>query len=187
MPGRGTPLLAPGEYLERAKVAYPVSAACPGCKTCHDRPEKQEWRMLKRFLFGTPVRGTWPSLGLLVHRIVFGGFMLVGHGSGKLLSFGEKAASFPDPLGIGGPPAMAGAIFAEGLCALLVVLGVATRAAVLPLIFTMAVAALLVHADGPLFLPGAGAREPALLYVAGYLTLLFTGAGDYSVDRRLGA
>ena len=126
-----------------------------------------------------------PSLGLLVYRLIFGGFMLVGHGWNKLMTFGEKASVFPDPLGIGSAASLAGAVASEVLFAGLVVVGLATRVAVWPLMFTMAVAAFVIHGEGPLWLPAAGAKEPALLYLAAYAILLFTGAGRFSLDHAL--
>jgi putative oxidoreductase len=126
-----------------------------------------------------------PSVGLLIYRLIFGGFMLVGHGWGKLMTFGENASGFPDPLGIGSTASLAGAVTSEVLFAGLVVVGLATRVAVIPLIFTMAVAAFVIHGEGPLWLPGAGAKEPALLYLAAYVILLFTGAGRFSLDHAL--
>lgn len=126
-----------------------------------------------------------PSLGLLLHRVVFGGFMLVGHGWGKLMNFNEQAARFPDPLSIGSTASLSGAVASEVVFAGLIILGLATRLAVLPLMFTMAIAAFMIHAGGPLFLPGAGAKEPALMYCAAFGLLLFTGPGRYSVDHLL--
>ena len=115
---------------------------------------------MKRWLVGAPVKDFIPSVGLLLFRIVFGGFMLVGHGWGKLMSFSEKAATFPDPLGIGNQLSMGSAIFCEVICAALVVLGLATRFAVLPLVFTMVIAAFAVHGGDP---SGVGLIEPESL------------------------
>ncbi len=141
---------------------------------------------MKRLLFGTPVTDMLPSLGLLLYRLVFGGFMLLGHGWGKLLSFGENAANFPDPLGIGPQLSMGSAIFCEVFCAALVVLGLVSRVAVIPLIFTMAVAAFFVHGGDPLFMSGAAAKEPALIYLAAFALLLLTGPGRFSFDWAIG-
>lgn len=141
---------------------------------------------MKKLLFDTPVTATLPSVGLLWFRLVFGGFMLVGHGWGKLVQFGDLSSTFPDPLGIGSPASWAGAVTSEVLMAALVVIGLGTRLAALPLMFTMAVAGFVIHAGGPFFLPGAGAKEPALLYLAAYAVLLFTGPGRYSVDYLIG-
>ena len=133
---------------------------------------------MKRWLIGTPVTDFIPSLGLLLFRIVFGGFMLVGHGWGKLMSFGETAAQFPDPLGIGNELSMGAAVFAEVVCSALVMLGLATRFFVLPLVFTMIVAAFVVHGGDPF-----ATKELALVYLSAFALLYFTGPGSLSIDR----
>ena len=132
---------------------------------------------MKRWLIGAPVKDLIPSVGLLLFRIVFGGFMLIGHGWGKLMSFGETAAQFPDPLGIGNELSMGAAVFCEVVCSALVVLGLATRFAVLPLVFTMAVAAFVVHGGDPF-----ATKELALVYLSAFALLFFTGPGCFSID-----
>lgn len=141
---------------------------------------------MKRWIIGTPVSALIPSVGLLLLRLVFGGFMLIGHGWGKLMSFGETAAKFPDPLGIGNELSMGSAVFAEVVCAALVMLGLATRVAVLPLVFTMVVAAFVVHGGDPLFMGDGAAKEPALIYLTAFALLFFTGPGCFSIDTLLG-
>ena len=42
-----------------------------------------------------------PALGLLLLRLGAGGLLLYGHGWAKLMHYSERAAHFPDPLGIG--------------------------------------------------------------------------------------
>lgn len=132
-----------------------------------------------------PSRTALNSLGLLVLRVGFGIFM-VCHGYPKLqtLLAGEYD-KFPDPLNIGHLPSLVGAVSAEFLCSLLVIVGALTRIAAVPLIFTMAVAAFVVHGKDPWLLGGGPSKEPALLYLFAFLTLLFTGPGEYSVDHRV--
>lgn len=120
------------------------------------------------------------SVSLLVLRVGTGGSMLYGHGWGKLTSFDRTANVFPDPLGLGSTTTLALAVFAEFFCAAAVVLGYATRAAVVPLIATMAVAAFFVHAHDPF-----QTKELALLYLVPFVALLFTGGGQFSLDRVL--
>ncbi len=133
---------------------------------------------MKKYIFGTPVKALVPSTGLLLFRVAFGGFMLLGHGWSKLTAFSENAGGFPDPLGIGNEVSMAAAIFSEVVCAALVVLGLATRIAVLPLVFTMVVAAGVVHGGDPF-----ASRELALIYLTAFALLFFTGAGRLSMDQ----
>lgn len=120
------------------------------------------------------------SIGLLLLRIFLGGFMLLAHGWPKLAGFSEKSGGFPDPLGVGSPLSLSLAVFAEVFCALALMLGLFTRAAAVPLLITMLVAAFLVHADDPF-----QKKEFALLYAIPFLTLVLTGAGSYSLDARL--
>lgn len=126
---------------------------------------------------GEAVEQQLSSIGLLLLRVSAGSMMLFAHGWGKLLSYGEKSAMFPDPLGVGSPLSMGLAIGAEVFCAAAVILGFATRLASIPLIITMLVAAFVIHADDPW-----SKKEFALMHLLPYLTLLFTGAGAYSLD-----
>lgn len=134
--------------------------------------------ILRRLLFGpAPSAGIGYSLGLLLLRASVGAMMLLGHGWGKLTSFAERSSSFPDPLGIGSSLSMALATGAEAFCALAVILGFATRWAAVPLMVTMAVAALIIHGDDPW-----AKKELAVLYFFPFATLFLTGAGRYSLD-----
>lgn len=134
--------------------------------------------MLDRFrhLISDTLRILLFSTGLLVLRVGVGGMMLK-HGWGKLASFGSLAGKFPDPIGLGSTFSLILAIFAEFLCSILVVLGVATRAAVVPLIVTMLVAAFVVHAGDPF-----AKRELALMYLTAFTTLAISGGGKFSLD-----
>lgn len=128
------------------------------------------------------------DLALLLARLVFGGFMLVGHGWSKAQLIGtDKAANFPDPLGIGNQASLLGAVAGEVLCCVLICLGLLTRFACLGLVFTMAVAAFVIHAADPLFMGGGASKEPALLYLTAGLILLLTGPGRISIDQLIKA
>ena len=117
------------------------------------------------------------DVGLLFLRVSAGGMMALGHGLPKLLAFSEKAATFSDPLGVGSTMSLTLAIFGELVCSLLVVAGVATRLTALPVVFTMFVAALVVHADDPW-----SKKEFALLYAVPFIALALLGPGRFSVD-----
>jgi uncharacterized membrane protein YphA (DoxX/SURF4 family) len=77
------------------------------------------------------------DLGLFFLRIMVGSFMLFGHGWGKLIGYSEKASQFADPIGLGPATSLGAAIFAEVFCSLLIILGIGTRIAAVPLVFTM--------------------------------------------------
>lgn len=117
------------------------------------------------------------DFGLLLLRLTTAGFMFFAHGLPKMLAFSEKSATFRDPLGFGSEISLALAVFAEFICAALVLAGFYTRYALVPLIITMLVAGLIVHAPDPF-----AKKELALLFAAGFTTLLLTGAGRFSVD-----
>ena len=103
--------------------------------------------ILRRLLFGPAALGRrWLfTRAAAVDGCPSVGMMLLAHGWGKLTSFAERSSSFPDPLGVGSSLSMALATGAEAFCALAVILGFATRWAAVPLMVTMAVAALIIH------------------------------------------
>lgn len=115
--------------------------------------------------------------GLLILRVGVAALMLFGHGFDKLVNFSDKAANFPDPIGVGAALSLALAVFAEFFCSVAIGFGFATRLATIPLIITMITAAFVIHADDPW-----GRKELAILYMIPYLALLFTGAGKFSID-----
>jgi putative oxidoreductase len=120
------------------------------------------------------------DLGLLVVRVCAGLGMLGAHGWSKLSRFAELAPRFSDPLGVGTTTSLTLAVFAEVGCSILLIVGLGTRLAAIPLAFTMAIAAFVVHADDPW-----NRKELALAYLVIYVALALTGAGRFSVDARL--
>lgn len=127
------------------------------------------------------IRETLRPIGLLVVRVVAGATMIYGHGWGKFQKFISGDWSFADPIGLGEGVSLGLAAGAEFGAALLVVLGLATRIAVIPLVITMLVAALIVHGSDPF-----GDKEMAILYATVFLSLFFTGPGRFSLDHVLG-
>lgn len=119
----------------------------------------------------------------LLLRLAFGGLMLL-HGYPKLVKlFSHPLAevSFADPLGVGPAISLILTVIAEFLLAIFVLIGFRTRLATYPLIFTMTVAALIVHAGDPL-----KDRELAILFLVGYIAIAILGAGKYSLDALMG-
>lgn len=121
------------------------------------------------------------NISLLLLRVTFGGLMLINHGWGKMLKlFGEGPVKFGDPIGVGVEASLGLAVFAEVGCAFLLVIGLFTRWASVPLLITMLVAAFIVHGYDPF-----GDKEAALLFAVPYAVLMLMGAGRYSVDGLL--
>lgn len=118
------------------------------------------------------------EFGYLMLRVSAGGTMLWQHGWPKLMHFSERMDSFADPFGLGSALSLVLIVFAEVVCAALVVLGLWTRAALIPLIVGMAVIAFMVKGDADF-----GEKELALVYLFAFVTLLFTGSGRFAIDR----
>lgn len=122
------------------------------------------------------------DIALLVLRITFGGLMLANHGWGKMMKlFTGDPTKFPDPIGLGAPVSLGLTVFAEALCAALLVVGLFTRWASIPLVITMLVAALIVHGGDPF-----ADKEMALIYLAAYVAIGLMGAGSFSLDAIIG-
>lgn len=137
--------------------------------------------MKKGNLFSSGTSITNLNLSSLILRLVGGGFMFYQHGGGKFLKFfSDEKIEFADPFGIGSTATLALVVFAEAICSILVILGLMTRYALVPLIFTMIYAGFVVHAQDAF-----GDKELALIYLAIYTSLLLIGPGRYSLDRAI--
>jgi putative oxidoreductase len=134
------------------------------------------------------------SIGLLILRLGAGAYM-ASHGWGKVQMIrAVQYEMFGDPIGLGSVASLWLLMFAEFVCSLLVMLGLGTRFAAVPVVIAMAVAALKVHGADPwsmetaakAFFAGTSqtwsSKEPALLFLIPFLALLFTGAGRFSLD-----
>jgi putative oxidoreductase len=118
------------------------------------------------------------DLALLVMRLGAGGMMLT-HGIPKIdRLLGEGPVKFADPFGLGPEISLGLAIFAEVICAVLIMVGFKTRLATIPLIITMLTAAFYAHWNDPF-----GKKELPLLYVCVFLGILAFGAGKYALDQ----
>lgn len=135
--------------------------------------KKHEVMAMQRFL--------WQKAdeGLLFLRVAFGLMMMV-HGWGKLANFGQMAGSFPDPFGVGSGLSLSLAIFAELVCSILLLVGLGTRFALIPLMVTMLVAIFYAHGADPW-----AKKELAVAYLTVYGTLMLAGPGRFSLDRVL--
>ena len=117
------------------------------------------------------------DVGLLVLRVASGFLIAARHGLPKLMRAEELIQSFGDPIGLGSGPTAILAIFAEFVCAVLVMVGAATRLATVPLIAAMSVAASIVHGSDPF-----ARKELALVYLIAFVAILILGGGSHSVD-----
>ncbi|MCJ7935853.1 MAG: DoxX family protein [Chryseobacterium sp.] len=112
---------------------------------------------------------------------VFVGFAMLAHGYPKLqmLLAGGKIEFF-DFMGLGPQISLILTVFAEFVCSILLILGLFTRVSLGFLIFTMVIAAFVVHGADPF-----EKREMSLIYLSVYLLLMALGAGKISVDHMI--
>ncbi|KFE97392.1 DoxX family protein [Chryseobacterium luteum] len=117
---------------------------------------------------------------LLVVRI-FVGFAMLSHGFPKLqmLLEGGKIEFF-DFIGLGPLVTLVLTVIAEFVCSIFLILGLFTRISLGFLIFTMFIAAFVVHGADPF-----EKREMSLIYLSVYLLLMAFGAGKVSVDHMI--
>lgn len=120
------------------------------------------------------------DIALLVARAGISALMLT-HGIPKLMMLlSGEPVKFPPVMGMSAEFSLVLAVFAEIMCSFLILIGLVTRIAVVPLIINMLVAVFVIHGDDPL-----SKKEPALNYLLAYLVLLFAGSGRYSIDYLL--
>jgi putative oxidoreductase len=136
--------------------------------------------MLKRLLLLTQISLSLDFGRLMLRLIVFVPLFLK-HGVEKLFTFGAMAQRFPDPLHIGVIPSLIFAMIADGICSLLIVVGLATRLASVILFINIFVAWAFVH-HFALLGKGADHGELIVLYLGACVSLFFTGAGAFSAD-----
>ncbi len=121
------------------------------------------------------------DFGLLILRVAFGMSMIYGHGWGKIIRLlGPEEIKFADPFGLGPTASLAMAGFAEVVCSILVVTGLYTRLATIPLIITMCTAFFVSHLNDPF-----GQQEKSILFGFAFLAILFLGPGKYSLDAKI--
>lgn len=136
--------------------------------------------MVKKLFSSATWSATATSWTSLILRVTFG-LLMLSHGVPKLMKLLNGTMEFGDPIGIGVPASLTLTVFAEVVCSLLLVIGLWTRLALIPLIITMFVAVFIVHIQDDL-----ATMESALLYLLSYCALFLLGSGTYSMDAVLG-
>ena len=130
---------------------------------------------LLRFLLPDVQQSSKTATLLLVARVGFA-LLFAVHGCQKLQGFEQMAGQFPDPLGLGSSLSLSLAIFAELFCSLALMLGVLSRLALLPMIFTMCIAFFVTHGGS------LAEGELAFVYLVAFILLFSAGPGRFSVD-----
>lgn len=117
------------------------------------------------------------DLVILIARVSIAALML-SHGLPKLATLlTDGPVQFPGMLGMSPELSLGLAAFAEVFCSLFILIGFGTRYATIPLIVTMLVVVVFVHAADPFV-----KQELALHYLLVYGLLFLTGSGKYSID-----
>ena len=122
------------------------------------------------------------DLALLWLRVCAAVFLLKVHGLPKLLDFHAQLQLIEDPFHLGAVPTLCLAIFAEVLCPLLIIAGVLTRLACLPVLAVLLVALVFVHPEWTL-----EQGQFAWLLLILFTTILIGGPGRLAVGLRLPA
>ncbi len=133
-------------------------------------------------LFSPGTNTLLANVGLLTMRVWFAGGMMLLHGWGKLANFSSMKEQFSSVLGMPPVAALTLTVFAEFICAGLLLIGLLSRFASLMIAITMAVAFIIVHGGA---LSGDGSGEMAALYLGAFAVLTATGPGSFSVDAML--
>jgi putative oxidoreductase len=134
-------------------------------------------------LFSTRASDTAFALGTLILRVGSGFLLMFNHGYAKLTNFPDLAQKFGDPLKIGVTTSLSLAVFAEFFCATLIILGLLTRLAAIPVVILFSV---ILYKVAKNISAGAGGGELAALFLVCFLSILLLGPGKYSLDRLIG-
>ena len=130
-------------------------------------------------IFSVHHNSTKIDFALLLTRVAIALLMLT-HGVPKLGGLTQDPVQFMDFLGLGPAISLSLVIFAEVICSVLLLLGLGTRLAVIPLSITMMVAAFHIHIGDPF-----AKQEMALHFLLVYVVLFILGSGKYSIDNFL--
>ena len=133
-------------------------------------------------LVKTDVSAQSTSAGLFVLRVFTGLSLFLKHGLEKLTGYSTMVQHFPDPIHIDAHASLAFALLSDGICSVLVILGLATRPAAAVILVNLLTAFFFVH-HAAFF--SVAHVELVWVYAVVFAALLFTGPGRISVDARL--
>lgn len=133
---------------------------------------------MKRFTFtSTNYSSAAFNIAMLLLRVSFGAVLMVKHGFAKVMNFATLQHTFYNFLGFGPKFSLIIILIAEIFCSLMIILGLFTRWACIPIIIAMLVV---------IFGNDAGKdlldSELALFYLTAFTAILFCGPGRISVD-----
>src|SRR5438477_6141852 len=135
-----------------------------------------------RKVITAPTTAAGTSAGLLILRVGAGLSLFLKHGVEKLTGYSTMVQHFPDPIHIGAHAGLAFALLSDGICSLLVILGLFTRPAAAIILINLLTAFFFVHHAGLFSNPHV---ELVWAYMAVFAAIFFTGPGRFSIDSRL--
>jgi len=136
-------------------------------------------------------KGLWnPDMGILALRVFVLGALFLKHGTPKLFHFHEELmwenVGYPSVFHLGSVNTLLIAAFADGICTVLALVGLATRWAVAFTFCSLAVGWGVVH--GFAFSGQEGRiAETISLYMVACLAIFLLGPGRYSIDGMIAA
>jgi putative oxidoreductase len=145
---------------------------------------------MKKF-FSTGYSQTGLNAGLLIIRVLIGVLMGI-YGYQKMVDFTVQSGSDfwakdVNFLGLGGKVSLGLTIFAELFCSVLLILGLATRLATIPLIICMGFIFVTMNKFEIIQKGENGPHmNDVFYYMMTYVALLFTGPGKWSLDGLIG-
>jgi putative oxidoreductase len=133
---------------------------------------------MAKLLIGLRSYSTLINVSILIVRIYTSAMMLT-HGAPKLMRLLDGDMKFRDPIGLGPELSLILTVFSEFFCSILIIIGLGTRLATIPLLITMVVVLFIVHGSNPI-----SEHLNVVAYIAAYLALFATGSGKYSLDYK---
>ena len=122
-----------------------------------------------------------PDMAWLLLRIWLGLSLFVRHGIEKIISFADMQSHFPDPLHVGRTPGLVFAFLSDSICSILVMAGIFTRLGSAVIAMNLLIVFIFLH--GFSFSQEHG--QLVYVYLGGYLAILLSGGGKYTLDRKL--
>ncbi len=122
------------------------------------------------------------DFGLLLLRIWLAIGLFTNHGWEKLFQFNEMLEKFPDPLLLGKTTGLVFALICDGICTILIALGMFTRLSSFLIVINMSVVFFIFWQAKITEIHG----ELPFIYLGTYLFLSISGAGKYSLDAIYG-
>lgn len=133
---------------------------------------------MKKILFSNKPFKSSMDIAPLLLRLGLGISMMFNHGWMKVSSFDKMSGKFVEFMGLSSSMSLTMAIFAEFFCSFLLIMGLFTRLATIPLLITMFMALKVKNFQ----IIGADNNELAFVFLIGYCAIFLLGSGKYSVD-----